>query len=46
MSDKLTHFDADGNAVMVDVGGKEVSERTATAGATVRMGEAMGAFCD
>jgi cyclic pyranopterin monophosphate synthase len=27
----LTHIDRDGNAVMVDVSGKEVTERTATA---------------
>lgn len=27
----LTHFDADGNAVMVDVSAKEITERTATA---------------
>ena len=36
----LTHFDADGNAVMVDVGDKEVTDRVATAGATVRMAPA------
>jgi cyclic pyranopterin monophosphate synthase len=36
MSD-LTHFDAAGNAVMVDVGGKEVSLRTATASGRVLM---------
>lgn len=28
---ELTHFDADGNARMVDVGDKEVTERTAVA---------------
>jgi len=33
----LTHFDADGNAVMVDVSDKDVTERTATAKATVLM---------
>ena len=33
----LTHFDAAGNAVMVDVGGKEVTERTATAEGRVTM---------
>lgn len=34
MSD-LTHFDPAGNAVMVDVGDKAVTERVAVAGATV-----------
>lgn len=34
---KLTHLDSDGSAHMVDVGGKEVTERTATACAAVRM---------
>jgi cyclic pyranopterin phosphate synthase len=33
----LTHFDADGNARMVDVGGKAETERTAVARATVTM---------
>lgn len=37
MSDDLTHFDAEGNAVMVDVSPKAVTARTATAGALVRM---------
>jgi cyclic pyranopterin phosphate synthase len=36
MSD-LTHFDAAGNAVMVDVSGKDVTERVATAKARVTM---------
>lgn len=36
MSD-LTHFDASGNAHMVDVGGKEQTERTATARGAVHM---------
>jgi cyclic pyranopterin monophosphate synthase len=36
MSD-LTHFDASGNAHMVDVGGKDETERTATARGTVHM---------
>ncbi len=31
MSNKLTHFDADGRARMVDVGGKPASDRTARA---------------
>lgn len=33
----LTHFDAAGNAAMVDVSGKPVSDRTATARARVAM---------
>lgn len=33
----LTHFDSAGNAVMVDVGDKAVTTRTATAKGTVRM---------
>lgn len=37
MSDDLTHFDAEGNAIMVDVSPKTVTARTATAGAVVRM---------
>lgn len=36
MSD-LTHFDKDGNAVMVDVSAKDVTERTATAQGSVYM---------
>ncbi|MEZ5838061.1 MAG: cyclic pyranopterin monophosphate synthase MoaC [Geminicoccaceae bacterium] len=36
MSD-LTHIDAEGNAVMVDVGGKDVTERSATACGAVIM---------
>lgn len=34
---RLTHFDRDGNAVMVDVSGKDVSERTAVAVGSVIM---------
>ena len=34
---ELTHIDADGNAVMVDVSEKDVSQRTATAKGTVFM---------
>ena len=34
---EFTHFDAEGNAVMVDVGGKDVTERTATAKGSVLM---------
>jgi len=37
MSDKLTHFDSEGRAVMVDVGGKQPTERTAIAAGEVRM---------
>lgn len=39
MSD-LTHIDAQGNAVMVDVSGKDVTERTATAEGRVEMAPA------
>jgi cyclic pyranopterin phosphate synthase len=34
---KLTHFDADGNALMVDVGAKPETERSATAAGSVYM---------
>src|SRR5690606_1174803 len=34
---KLTHIDASGNALMVDVGGKQISHRIARAGAAVSM---------
>ncbi len=34
---EFTHFDSQGNAVMVDVSGKEITERTATAKGSVRM---------
>jgi cyclic pyranopterin monophosphate synthase len=37
MSDRLTHLDAQGHARMVDVAGKDVTRREATATATVRM---------
>ena len=37
MSGELTHFDATGNARMVDVGDKEITERIAVARATVTM---------
>jgi cyclic pyranopterin phosphate synthase len=37
MTDRLTHFDAAGNAVMVDVGDKDVTDRTATAKVQVVM---------
>jgi len=35
--DRFTHFDADGNAAMVDVGAKAETERTATAKGSVLM---------
>jgi len=38
-TNKLTHFDADGKAVMVDVGGKNESERVAVATGSVSMNE-------
>ena len=37
MSRKLTHFDDSGNAHMVDVGAKDITERIAVAKATVLM---------
>ncbi|MCC6719033.1 MAG: cyclic pyranopterin monophosphate synthase MoaC [Acetobacteraceae bacterium] len=37
MSDKLTHFDAEGRAVMVDVGAKPITDRSATARVRVVM---------
>ena len=37
MSGGFTHFDASGNAVMVDVSAKPVTDRTATARARVVM---------
>lgn len=37
MTGPLTHFDAQGNAVMVDVGGKEATKRTAVARGRVEM---------
>ena len=37
MSGELTHFDSTGNARMVDVGDKEITERIAVARATVTM---------
>ena len=36
MGDKLTHFDKDGNAVMVDVTKKEKTERVAIATGKVK----------
>ncbi len=40
MSGELTHLDESGQARMVDVGGKDATERTAVAEATVSMSEA------
>jgi len=40
MSAKLTHLDEQGRARMVDVGGKDVTERVCTARAEVRMARA------
>jgi len=37
MSDKLTHFDADGKAIMVEVGAKQETARVAVAAGEVRM---------
>ena len=37
MSERLTHLDEEGSARMVDVGEKQVTRRTATARAVVRM---------
>ena len=37
MSDKLTHFDEQGNAIMVDVSAKDVTERIATARGRIAM---------
>jgi cyclic pyranopterin phosphate synthase len=41
MGDELTHLDERGHAHMVDVGGKPVTRRTATASAFVRTGRAV-----
>lgn len=37
MSDGFTHFDADGQAHMVDVGDKDITERIAIASGSIRM---------
>ena len=37
MSEKFTHFDADGQAHMVDVGDKDITERIAVASGTIKM---------
>ena len=39
MSGEWNHFDAAGNAVMVDVSGKEVTARTASAAGAIRVNE-------
>lgn len=39
MEQKLTHFDAKGNAVMVDVSEKGVTDRTAVASGRIRVNE-------
>lgn len=39
MEDKLSHFNGQGRAQMVDISGKEATSRTATARTTVRMAE-------
>ena len=45
MGSDFTHFDSQGNAIMVDVSGKETSIRTAIAGGSILMnGEAMRAI--
>ncbi len=41
---RLTHLDGDGRARMVDVGGKEVTERLAVASARVRIGRELHAL--
>ena len=37
MEPAMNHFDQKGNAIMVDVGGKEPTVRTATAGGLIRV---------
>ena len=39
MSDKLSHFDKNGNAVMVDVSDKPITHRTAIATGSIQVGE-------
>ena len=39
MTGEWNHFDKSGNAVMVDVSGKEVTVRTASATGTIRVNE-------
>jgi len=40
MDDKLTHFDSEGRAIMVDVGGKPATQRVAVAAGSVHMAPA------
>ena len=40
MSDKLTHFDDEGKAIMVDVGNKDITKREALAAGEIRMSPA------
>ena len=40
-AERLTHFEGKGNAIMVDVGGKEETERTATAEGFIRVSRAV-----
>lgn len=40
MCNKLNHFDSKGQAVMVDVSGKNPTQRTASAGGTIDMNQA------
>ena len=42
MSERLTHVDESGAARMVDVSGKEVTARTATASGPVRLNDVAG----
>jgi cyclic pyranopterin phosphate synthase len=37
MKEKLTHFDSDGNAIMVDVSEKDITKRTAVAAGTIKV---------
>ncbi len=41
MEQKLTHFDAEGNAVMVDVSQKDITSRTAVASGKIWVNEAV-----
>lgn len=39
MKERLNHFDAAGNAIMVDVGGKALTERTTVASGKIFVGD-------
>jgi cyclic pyranopterin phosphate synthase len=41
MNNKLTHFDAQGNAAMVDISGKEPTDRAATAKGEIKVNAAV-----